>query len=174
MSSFFEQAKVTGLPGYFTATPVSRLEQCRKAYDDNRHHVYSIAFWMTDNELQAEAVMTATFEAAFSQENPGDTDIIDRALISEIHELSPIGRLSLNCAASREVVEARKNTKRVDLERAVVQIPATERLVFLMHDVERYDLDRIARLLEVTPETTRKALHQARLRIRELLATKHS
>jgi len=64
----------------------------------------------------------------------------------------------------------RSNTLRVDLEAAVIQLPATEKLIFLMHDVERYDHDRVARLLGITERESRLGLHQARLRVRELLA----
>jgi DNA-directed RNA polymerase specialized sigma24 family protein len=56
------------------------------------------------------------------------------------------------------------------LERAVVQLPPTEKMIFLMHDVESYDHARIARTLGLTDEESRVGLHQARLRMRELLA----
>ena len=64
----------------------------------------------------------------------------------------------------------RRNTLRVDLERAVVQLPPTEKMIFLMHDVESYDHARIARTLGLSDEESRLGLHQARLRMRELLA----
>jgi DNA-directed RNA polymerase specialized sigma24 family protein len=59
---------------------------------------------------------------------------------------------------------------RVDLERAVVQLPDTEKLIFLMHDVERYDHTRIANLLGISLQSSIEGLHQSRLRMRELLA----
>jgi RNA polymerase sigma-70 factor (ECF subfamily) len=64
----------------------------------------------------------------------------------------------------------RRNTLRVDLERAVIQLPNTEKMIFLMHDVEGYDHAHIARLLSITEDSSRQGLHQARLRMRELLA----
>jgi DNA-directed RNA polymerase specialized sigma24 family protein len=39
-----------------------------------------------------------------------------------------------------------------------------------MHDVERYGHVRIARLLGISEESSMLGLHQARLRMRELLA----
>jgi DNA-directed RNA polymerase specialized sigma24 family protein len=77
----------------------------------------------------------------------------------------------LECAAANEVRSLRRNVKRVHLECAVVQLPATERMIFLMHDVERYDHGRIARTLGITQQESALGLHQARLRMRELLAT---
>src|SRR5436190_684871 len=62
------------------------------------------------------------------------------------------------------------NIKRIHLERAVVQLPATEKLIFLMHDVDGYEHSRIARLLGLTEEESRLGLHQARVQIRALIA----
>jgi RNA polymerase sigma-70 factor (ECF subfamily) len=52
----------------------------------------------------------------------------------------------------------------------VVQLPPTERLVFLLHDVEGYEHARIARMLGLSENESRYGLHQARLRLRQLLA----
>jgi DNA-directed RNA polymerase specialized sigma24 family protein len=49
-------------------------------------------------------------------------------------------------------------------------LPATERLVFLMHDVENYDHARIARTIGITEAESKAGLFQARLKLRELLA----
>jgi len=56
------------------------------------------------------------------------------------------------------------------LENAVAQLPATERLIFLMHDVEGYDHARISRTIGVSEIESGYGLHQARLKMRELLA----
>ena len=79
-------------------------------------------------------------------------------------------RAALNCAPCDRVLSVRRNTLRVDLERAVVQLPSTEKMIFLMHDVEGYDHARIAYLLNVSKDDSCRAVHQARLRLRELLA----
>jgi len=42
------------------------------------------------------------------------------------------------------------------LERAVIQLPDTEKMIFLMHDVEGYDHARIARLLGMTEDSSRQ------------------
>jgi RNA polymerase sigma-70 factor (ECF subfamily) len=82
----------------------------------------------------------------------------------------PIGCMTLECDPAAKIEQVRTNTRRADLERAVVQLPSTERLVFLMHDVEGYEHPRIARTLGITEEESRYGLFQARLKIRELLA----
>jgi DNA-directed RNA polymerase specialized sigma24 family protein len=80
----------------------------------------------------------------------------------------------LQCATVQEVSAIRHNTKRVDLERAIVQLPHTERMIFCMHDGDAYDHARIARTLGISEDDSRRGLHQARLRIRELVNSKAS
>lgn len=170
MSLSIGEAKMTGFAQYLPAVlEPSQAESYRRIYELNRHRVYSLAFWMTDNELAAEELMTHVFCRAFAAQRTREEDI-DRALIAELREYMPLGELTLNCAASNRVLSVRTNTLRVDLERAVVQLPNTEKMIFLMHDVERYGHVRIARLLGISEESSMLGLHQARLRMRELLA----
>ena len=49
------------------------------------------------------------------------------------------------------------------VNRAVVQLPPTERMIFLMHDVENYDHARIAHILGLSEDESRYGLHQGRL-----------
>jgi RNA polymerase sigma-70 factor, ECF subfamily len=165
------EAKWTGVAAYLPSATEARAAAYKQVFQENRHRVYALAFWMTDNEMAAEEIMSATFCRAFATSPNPSAEIIDRALFSEVRELMPIGILSLECKPATEVANVRGNTKRVHLERAVVQLPPTERMVFLLHDVEGYDFARMARTLTLTEDECRHGLHQARLRLRELLAT---
>jgi len=171
MSLSIGEVKTNGFAQYLPVN-VERpnLESCSKIYERNRHRVYSLAFWMTDHELAAEELMTQTFCRAFTASQNPTADDIDRALISELRQYMSLGKLTLNCTPSDRVLSVRTNTLRVDLERAVVQLPDTEKMIFLMHDVERYDHTRISRLLGISEDSSIQGLHQARLRMRELLA----
>jgi DNA-directed RNA polymerase specialized sigma24 family protein len=141
-----------------------------KIYQQHSDRIYSLSFWMTDNELAAEQLSSCTFLRAFTRgENPA-TEQIDRAFIAEVRELMPVGELTLNCGVSTQSSNIYGNVKRIHLERAVVQLPATEKLIFLMHDVENYRHDRIARVLGISEEQSRFGLHQARLYVRNLIA----
>jgi RNA polymerase sigma-70 factor (ECF subfamily) len=147
-----------------TATPYSKI------YDENCHRIYSLAFWMTDNELTAEQLSANTFLRAFASANQPTAECIDRALLAEVRELVQVGTLTLNCAASPGIRNIHVNIKRIHLERALVQLPATEKMIFLMHDVEGYEHGRVAHLLGISEEESQLGLHQARLQIRELVA----
>jgi RNA polymerase sigma-70 factor, ECF subfamily len=139
-------------------------------YESNRHRLYALSFRMTDNELMAEELMERAFTGAFSSGKYASAEVLDNALVAELRNLMSIGTITLSCSACSAVENVRRNIRRVDLERAVVQLPATERLVFLMHDVEDYDHSRISRCVGLTEDESRFALHLARLRVRELLA----
>jgi DNA-directed RNA polymerase specialized sigma24 family protein len=141
-----------------------------RVYEANRHRVYALAFWMTDHELVAEALSRRAFLRAFAGAAEPSDEMIDRALLIEVRELMPVGELTLACAPATEILGVRRNTMRVHLERAVVQLPATERMIFLFHDVENYSPARIARLLGLSQDEVLQGLHQARLRMRELIA----
>ena len=149
-----------------------RLEHSRAIYEANRHRVYSFAFWMTDSEMLAEEVSGRTFLRAFSLSDQPTAEMIDRALLRELQSEASVSLepLQLQCGTVHEVSNVRRNTKRVDLERAIVQLPYTERMIFCMHDGDAYDHARIARTLGISEDDSRRGLHQARLRIREIVS----
>lgn len=172
MARALDQAKITGLVAHFPVTAETSLARYEKAYEEHRHRVYALAFWMTDSEVAAEEISSSVFAHAFAKGSIPGAETVDRILLSEIRDLMPIGILRLNIAATSDAASIRGNVKRVDLERAVVQLPPTERMIFLLHDVEAYDHARIARTLGVSEQESQFGLHQARLYLRQLLAAK--
>ncbi|HZU30784.1 MAG TPA: sigma factor-like helix-turn-helix DNA-binding protein [Candidatus Angelobacter sp.] len=148
----------------------SRTAKYSEIYNENCHRIYSLAFWMTDNELVAEELASNTFLRAFSFNSNPSTDQIDRAFLAEVSETTPIGSLTLNASVSAETKNIHGNMKRVHLERAVVQLPATEKLIFLLHDVEGYEHNKIAQLLGISVQESQIGLHQARVQVRELVS----
>ena len=58
---------------------------------------------------------------------------------------------------------------RVTLERAVAALPPGYRMVFVLHDVEGYEHNEIALMLECSTGNSKSQLHKARLKLRELL-----
>ena len=58
---------------------------------------------------------------------------------------------------------------RIGLENAIRQLPLGYRTVFVLHDVEGYDHDEIARTLGVSEGTSKSQLHKARLKLRTLI-----
>ena len=58
---------------------------------------------------------------------------------------------------------------KLDLERAIGQLPEAARAVFLLHDVEGFQHNEIAAILGISEGTSRSQVHKARLRMREHL-----
>ncbi|HKB90495.1 MAG TPA: sigma factor-like helix-turn-helix DNA-binding protein [Opitutaceae bacterium] len=146
----------------------ARTVQYDDIYQDNCHRIYSLAFWMTGNELTAEQLSTNTFLRAFVSANYPTKEQIDRAFLSEVREFTALGTLTLSCVAA-PATSIYGNVKRPHLEQAVLELPATEKMIFLFHDVEGYEHSRIARLLGMTEKESRQGLHQARMQVRSLV-----
>ncbi|GBC81545.1 ECF RNA polymerase sigma factor SigW [bacterium HR10] len=58
---------------------------------------------------------------------------------------------------------------RIALERALMALPIGYRTILVLHDLEGYGHEEIARMLGVTVGTTKSQLHKARLRLRRML-----
>jgi len=58
---------------------------------------------------------------------------------------------------------------RIALTRAIKELPAGYRTIFLLHEVEGYEHQEIAQLLDCSVGNSKSQLHKAKLRIRELL-----
>ena len=58
---------------------------------------------------------------------------------------------------------------RLDLEAAIATLPPRARVVFVLHDVEGYTHEEIARLLELETGTSKAQLHRARQLLQEAL-----
>lgn len=58
---------------------------------------------------------------------------------------------------------------KIALDKAVSQLPNGYRTVFLLHDVEGFEHEEIARMLKLSVGTSKSQLHKARLKLRKLL-----
>ncbi|MGZ4789473.1 MAG: RNA polymerase sigma factor [Terriglobales bacterium] len=169
MATSILNAKLTAFASEIPAV-ASRTESLKAIYEEHQNRIYNLAFYLTDNELTAEALSARVFSQVFAVNCTPSAEVLDRALVNELRETMAIGTLTLNVPESTTVANARRNVKRVVLERAVMQVPATERMIFLMHDVEGYDHSRIARTIGISTDESRHGLHQARLAVRRAIA----
>jgi len=170
MASTLQNLAISDMTFIPAFTAPSATECYKSIYEENRHRIYALAFWMTNSELEAEYLLEESFVRAFAENSTPTSAQVDDALIAILRAEFGIGSLTLKSGEVKQVLNIRENTKRVHLELAVVQLPATEKLIFLMHDVESYEHVRIARALGITADESKRGLHEARLRIRELVA----
>lgn len=170
MASTLQNVAIAEFLTFIPTFSRTSTDQLKAIYEYNRHRVYAMAFWMTNSEPEAEKLLEATFVRAFAETELPTEEEIDAALITTLREEHLIGILTLNCADATEVLNVRNNTRRVHLELAVVQLPATEKLIYVMHDGEGYSHERVAHTLGISAKDSQNGLHQARLRIRELVS----
>ena len=61
---------------------------------------------------------------------------------------------------------------RITLEGAIAQLPPGYRAAFILHDVEGYDHEEVARLLGCAVGTSKSQLHKARTKLRKILTSR--
>src|SRR2546423_13482777 len=122
MATISLQSAIDSLAPYIPVVESQTATSYNEIYNENCHRIYSLAFWMTDNELTAEQLSSNTFLRAFASSAEPRTEQIDQAFLAEIREITTIGTLTLNSSAHAETMSVRGNVKRVHLERAVVQL----------------------------------------------------
>jgi RNA polymerase sigma-70 factor (ECF subfamily) len=59
---------------------------------------------------------------------------------------------------------------RLDLERSIARLPAGCRAAFVLHDVEGFEHNEVAKLLGVSEGTSKSQVHKARMKLRAMLS----
>jgi RNA polymerase sigma-70 factor (ECF subfamily) len=144
----------------------------RDIYETHRHRVFSLSYYMTANEVEAESMLEATFITAFTTSPTPDSQGVDSAFLCELEARIALTHEAAAVPESGSTLQ-RGNVRRTDMEESLGELPPRERLVFLLHDVEGYKPDRIATLLGSDGAQILKTLISARIRMRNALAALH-
>jgi RNA polymerase sigma-70 factor (ECF subfamily) len=152
----------------------------RDIFDSHRHRVFALAYYMTGNEVEAEQILTGTFVEAFERTEEPAAHEVDTALVGELRARFPLGEEAEATEEKPSAVVAQaenhggelagRNVRRTDLEEAIQFLPPTERLLFLMRDVEGYSVEAIAKVVDMPEPAIQRTLFAARLRLRSILA----
>lgn len=126
---------------------------------------------MTGQELEAEQILADTFIRAFHAAEEPDGKVVDHSLVEELRERMPLGTIEPPAQPDPQTVLSRRNVRRTDLEEAVQTLPPTERMVFLLRDVEGYSVEAIASLLKLEAPAVQRCLFSARIRMRSAIAS---
>jgi RNA polymerase sigma-70 factor (ECF subfamily) len=159
-------------------------------YGRHKRRIYSLCLRMVGNSAEAEDL---TQEAFLQLHRKISTFRGDAAFSTWLHRLTinvvlmQLRRKGLQLISLDEAMEpgspedgpARSfgaadpslsgTIDRLALENAVASLPTGYRLIFLLHDVEGYEHNEIAALLECSVGNSKSQLHKARLRLREIL-----
>jgi DNA-directed RNA polymerase specialized sigma24 family protein len=161
-SAAVSQSIIVQVTRYYNAS-----DERRDVFESHRHHIFSVAYYMTGDEREAETILQSTFIEAFDRQIKPSIAMLDEALMTQLHR-----RLSLDPVPAAEAGTeglGNRNVRRTDMEEALWQMPERERLCFLLRDVEGYDAGRIAGLLATSEKEVQCTIFSARLRMRNLL-----
>lgn len=150
--------------------PQALEERQRDIYDSHRHRVFSVSYYMTGSELEAEQLLRDTFVRAFTAAAEPDQLLVDGALVDELRNQQVLEEGESVPPPAMEYLPQRHNILRTELEEAIRYLPSNERLVFLLMDVEGYPAKRVAELLNQSPSQVLRTALTARLRLRAELA----
>ena len=159
------------------------FEELHRRY---RRLVYNVALRMTGNAADAEDLTQDSFisvlrsvrgfrgEAAFAtwlyRLAVNQVRMHFRRRKSRPEEVTGDGEINESASAFARRGSAPRAVERIAIERAVGQLPPGYRAAFVLHDVEGYEHEEIARMLGCDAGTSRSQLHRARAKLRATLA----
>ncbi len=156
-------------------------------YQRHRRRVYSLCLRMTTNVALAEDLTQDSFmqvfrkigtfrgEAAFSTWlHRMVVNIVLMHLRKKGLALVPLGDTFESEEApihelGGEDGRLTRSVDRLDLTRAIGELPQGYRMIFLLHDVEGYEHNEIAAIVGCSIGNSKSQLHKARMRLRDLL-----
>lgn len=171
MFDFEQQLKSVNISKIAVSQVAERsLEQRqRDVYDSHRHRTFALAFYMSGNEIAAETILTETFVRAFQMAEEPDGRMVDSSLIEQLRKRYSLDEPDTAAVSATGPSLGTQNVRRTEMEEAIQYLPATERLIFLLRDVEGYPPAAIAEVLGFEESKVQRALISARIRLRQAL-----
>jgi RNA polymerase sigma-70 factor (ECF subfamily) len=176
--------------GVTTATAEEVVREAREGsvaaferlYRENAGRVYALCLRLSGDAARAEELTQDVFVRAWERL---ESFRGESAVTSRLH------RVAVNVVLAQRRSEGRRNARvalvedigvvetegrppasmaeRMDLDAAIATLPDATRTVFVMHDVEGYTHDEIARMTGRAEGTCKALLHRARRALRERL-----
>lgn len=160
-----------------------------KLYSIHKKHVYSLCLRITGSVEEAEDL---TQEAFLQIHRKIHTFRAESALSTWIHRLTVnvvlmyLRKKGLQLNSLDEMMEPTSDQRpgryfgardlalsgaidRLTLQRAIEDLPGGYRLIFVLHDIEGFDHNEIASLLNCSIGNSKSQLHKARLKLRRFM-----
>jgi RNA polymerase sigma-70 factor (ECF subfamily) len=157
-------------------------------YDKHKRRVYSLCLRMTANTAEAEDL---TQEAFLQLYRKIGTFRGESAFSTWLHRLSvnvvlmQLRKKTLPVVSLEETTQGEEDTPKKDfgaedlalagsidrlqLQKAVDDLPPGYRTIFVLHDVEGYEHNEIATIVGCSIGNSKSQLHKARMKLRDLL-----
>lgn len=164
-------------------------EAFRLLYEKHKRRVYSLCLRMTANTAEAEDLAQEAFlqlyrkigtfrgESAFSTWlHRLSVNVVLMHLRKKslpVVSLEESGQSGEDDAARRDFgaddIALAGSIDRLQLQRAVDSLPPGYRMIFVLHDVEGYEHNEIAKIAGCSVGNSKSQLHKARMKLRDLL-----
>jgi RNA polymerase sigma-70 factor (ECF subfamily) len=161
----------------------------RVLYDRHKRRVYSLCLRMTSNTAEAEDLAQEAFLqlyrkiGTFRGESAFSTWLhrlaVNVVLMHLRKKTLPVTSLEETTQSTEddspkkdfgaEDISLAGSIDRLQLQRAVEELPPGYRTIFVLHDVEGYEHNEIANLVGCSVGNSKSQLHKARLKLRDLL-----
>lgn len=181
---------ITSLKDYELTTRSAKGDMVAFEEVYRRHHrrVYSICLRMLKNTTEAEDLTQDVFiqlhrKIGSFRGDSAFTTWLHRLTVNQV--LMHFRKRNVKFEKTTEegktpvqVVDGTLNPRKmpvvdkIALEDAIEQLPNGYRNVFVLHDVEGYEHEEVARILGCSVGTSKSQLHKARLKLRKLLKRK--
>ena len=156
----------------------------------NRHHrrVYSICLRMLQNATEAEDLTQDVFiqlhrKIGSFRGDSAFTTWLHRLTVNQVlmhfrkrnvkfEKTTEEGETPVQIVGGTENPRKMPIVDKIAIENAIAQLPNGYRNVFVLHDVEGYEHEEVAKILGCSVGTSKSQLHKARLKLRKLLQKK--
>ena len=190
-------SKLTGhgsAPGDVRAAELRLVERCRtgelgafeELYRQHSGRLFSLAVRMLGNQADAEDQLQEIFLSAHRKLESfrGDSALgtwLYRLAMNQLLDYvrsraARTGQLTDGLDDATVLADERghrladRAINRIDLERALAELPDGCRAAFLLHDVEGLEHKEVSDVLGIAEGTSKSQVHKARLRLRGLLS----
>lgn len=186
------------IPRFDSDLDLVKRAQCGDAdafaslFHAHKAKVYSVCLRMTNNTAEAEDLTQDAFLQVFRKLATfrGDSALstwLYRIAVNTVlmhFRKKALRQVSLDEPYSQDAKVVKREygsrddrltgcVDRIALARAIKELPDGYRTIFLLHEVEGYEHQEIAELLDCSVGNSKSQLHKAKLRIRELLGRAH-
>jgi RNA polymerase sigma-70 factor, ECF subfamily len=170
---------------------VGDAEAFQLLYEKHKRRVYSLCLRMTANTAEAEDLAQEAFLQLYRKIG---TFRGESAFSTWLHRLSVnvvlmhLRKKSLPVVSLEETTQSTEDDSprkdfgaedvalagsidRLELQKAVDSLPPGYRMIFVLHDVEGYEHNEIAKIAGCSVGNSKSQLHKARMKLRDLLKT---
>ncbi len=157
-------------------------------YERYHRRTYSLCLRMTSSQTESEDLTQEVFIQLFRKVGSfrGDSAFstwLHRLTVNQVlmhfrrrsvknEKTSEDGEIPEQIVPGTENQAKMPVLDRIALKRAVDQLPPGYRSAFVLHDVQGYEHEEVARILGISVGTSKSQLHKARLKLRGLLIQK--